>query len=99
MADPGSVLLVDEIENGLHHSVLDELWFMIAEAAKENGCQIIATTHSYEAIKALVKGVDKSSSQKDFSFIRLDKIGDSVNTCVYDYEDMDEAFYAGLEVR
>ena len=31
---PGGVVLVDEIENGLHHSVLSDVWRVIAKAAR-----------------------------------------------------------------
>ena len=99
LADPGCVLLIDEIENGLHYSVYEELWSVIAEAAKTNGCQIIATTHSYETIAALSMGANNASRQDDFSFIRLERKGDEIITNVYKYDDMEDALYAELEVR
>jgi len=99
LADPGCVLLVDEIENGLHYSVLEELWSVIAEASKVNSCQIIATTHSYEAIRALATGAKNSSRKDDFGYIRLERKGDLIKTKKYDYEDMADALSAELEVR
>lgn len=99
LAEPGSVLLIDEIENGLHYSVLEELWSSITEAAKTNGCQIIATTHSYEAINALTKGVSNSSRKEEYSFIRLENDGEEIITNIYDYDDMTDALFAELEVR
>ncbi len=47
----GGVVLIDEIENGLHYSALRELWGAIYEASQAAGVQIFATTHSYECIK------------------------------------------------
>jgi hypothetical protein len=47
----GGVVLIDEIENGLHYSALPELWGAIYEASQAAGVQIFATTHSYECIK------------------------------------------------
>ena len=48
---PGGVVLVDEVENGIHHSVLSKVWKSIATAAERFDTQIFATTHSYECIE------------------------------------------------
>lgn len=48
----GGVLLVDEIENGLHHSVLPKVWRVIDKAAADFGVQVFATTHSFECVEA-----------------------------------------------
>ena len=49
---PNGVVLVDEVENGIHHSVLPDIWRAIDEAAKQFHTQIFATTHSFECIEA-----------------------------------------------
>ena len=49
---PNGVVLVDELENGIHHSVLPDVWRAIDEAAKQFHTQIFATTHSFECIEA-----------------------------------------------
>ena len=48
----GGVLLVDELENGLHHSVLPDVWRVIDKASADFGVQVFATTHSFECIEA-----------------------------------------------
>jgi AAA15 family ATPase/GTPase len=48
----GGVVLVDEIENGLHHSVLTKVWRAVGEASRRSNTQIFATTHSWECIRA-----------------------------------------------
>ncbi len=45
------VVLVDEIENGIHHSVLPEVWKVINRAAENFNVQVFATTHSYECMR------------------------------------------------
>jgi predicted ATPase len=47
-------LLIDELEAGIHPSVLPEVVARLLAAAKAAGVQIIATTHSLEAIDALI---------------------------------------------
>ncbi|MBE5842694.1 MAG: hypothetical protein E7302_00785 [Butyrivibrio sp.] len=99
LAMPGCVILVDEIENGLHYSCLEEMWTVISEAAKINNCQIIATTHSYESITASTLGAKNSGREKEYSYIRLEKRNENNIALYYDYEDMSEAIEAELEVR
>ncbi len=50
--NPGSILLVDEMENGIHHISQRKLWEMLFKLSVEFEIQIIATTHSLEMIKA-----------------------------------------------
>ena len=47
------VLLIDEIENGFHYSVQEDMWRMILTAAKDDGTQFFFTTHSYEVLESL----------------------------------------------
>lgn len=48
----GGVLLVDEIENGIHYSAQDGLWRLLIDAAVRFNVQIFATTHSSDCIRA-----------------------------------------------
>ena len=48
----GGTLLVDEVENGIHHSMVAELWHFIYETARDLDVQVFATTHSYECLQA-----------------------------------------------
>ncbi len=49
----GGVLLVDEIDTGLHYSVMSDMWRLIFNAAKELDVQVFATTHSYDCVYSL----------------------------------------------
>lgn len=49
----GGVLLIDEIENGLHYSSLEILWKSLLKVAQAYNVQLFVTTHSNECIKAL----------------------------------------------
>jgi len=48
----GGLILIDEIENGVHYSALKALWKGFYELCLETGAQVIATTHSLECIEA-----------------------------------------------
>lgn len=47
-----SVLLIDEIENGIHYTAHKEFWQHLFKLCKELNVQVFATTHSLEMIKA-----------------------------------------------
>ena len=90
------IVLVDEIENGIHHSIVPELWRVIGEVARRLDVQIIATTHSAEFFEA----AHKSLSDEDFRYHRIDLKRSGENRCVtYVPEAMDGAVYHGFEVR
>ena len=46
------ILLVDEIENGIHHTSQGEFWRVLFRLAVELDTQIFATTHSLEMLQA-----------------------------------------------
>jgi AAA15 family ATPase/GTPase len=47
------ILLIDEIENGIHYSIQREFWKAILSVTRDLNVQIFATTHSREMIEAL----------------------------------------------
>jgi predicted ATPase len=51
----GGVLLVDEIDTGLHYSVMTDMWRLIFGAAKEFDVQVFATSHSEDCVHSLAK--------------------------------------------
>ena len=66
----GSIYLVDEIENGLHHRILDIVWKAILQACKERSIQLITTTHSEDVIKSLVAAEDSKEDRIRFYIIQ-----------------------------
>jgi hypothetical protein len=49
----GGVLLVDEVDTGLHFSVMSDMWKLVIRRATEAGIQVFATTHSWDCIEGL----------------------------------------------
>lgn len=95
---PHGVVLVDEMENGLHYTVLPKVWQAIAEAARHFNTQVFATTHSLECIVAAHEAFSKGSVY-DFRLHRLDRVGDEIRIVTYDQEALAAALETGLEVR
>ena len=52
-ATQGGFLLIDEIENGLHWSVLPKVWRFLVDTAQALDVQVFATTHSKDCLEAL----------------------------------------------
>ncbi len=92
------VVLVDEIENGLHHSILTNVWRAIGEVAREFNTQVFATTHSRECIVEAHEAFAKSECY-DFRLHRLERIRGTIHAVTYDREALAAAIEAGLEVR
>ncbi len=92
------VVLVDEIENGLHHTILPKVWQAIGKAARQFNVQVFATTHSLECIKAAHKAFS-GSEQYDFRLYRLERVNESIRVITYDQETLEAAIETGLEVR
>jgi len=97
--NPHSIVLIDEIETGFHHSMYSQLWNTIAQAAYDNNCQIIATTHSYECIVGAVDGIERAGRSSAFCYYRLDK--NDMGNQVYRYSDdlLQTAVATDMEVR
>jgi len=51
-------LLIDEIDTGLHHTVMRKMWRLVFEAAKRLNVCVYATTHSYDCVHALATIAD-----------------------------------------
>lgn len=65
-------MLVDEIDTGLHYSVMSEMWELVVKTAIKSNIQIFATTHSLDCIRGLATLCE---SHPEFaSEIRLHKI-------------------------
>lgn len=92
------VVLIDEIENGLHHSVLVNVWQAIGEAARRFNTQVFATTHSRECVVAAHKAFTESDVY-DFRMHRLERVDEIIRAVTYDEETLEAAIEAELEVR
>ena len=92
-------LLVDEISNGFHHSVMTDLWKVIINAAIRNNTQLFVTTHDLDSIKGL-----RNATLEDFkdyvSAFKLLKTQDGeLKSFHYSLESLDYSINQEIEVR
>ena len=98
------VLLIDEVDNGLHVSTIKHMWEMILEHSAMCGTQIFATTHNADVIRLLTEVLSSNSSANDgdniaacFALEKLDS--DEVKVFRYSHEDLVKSENSGIDIR
>lgn len=99
MQNKNSIILIDEIENGLHYSMQAAFWKVLADTAKKSNTQIIATSHSYECIAHAIEGISEAGMLDDFSLHRLERNRDKNHAIQYSGELLKSAVDSSMEVR
>jgi hypothetical protein len=94
----GGVVLIDEIENGLHYSVQKQVWQVIAQAARRADVQVFATTHSWECIQN-AHSAFLETPPYDLRLFRLDRVDSEVQVATSDETTLGTSMDMNLEVR
>lgn len=75
----GGVILIDELSNGFHYSVMKSMWDIVIRAAIKNDVQIFATTHDEDSIKGFQEAagaIRKENEDEIASAFKLQRIAD-----------------------
>jgi energy-coupling factor transporter ATP-binding protein EcfA2 len=91
----GGVLLVDEIDTGLHYSVLVDMWRLVLETARNLDVQVFATTHSRDCYEALAAVTEPGRTEISLQRIERGK----VEAVAFTELEIRQAADRGLEVR
>lgn len=92
------ILLIDEIEIGLHYSVLPDIWKLIFKTAKDLNVQVFATTHSYDCIEAFVQAaIDDEESEGNL--IRLENKNGAIKAVTFSESELETVTRRNIEVR
>ncbi len=73
------VILIDEIENGIHYTKLKDIWKAIIEIVQKEKIQLFVTTHDKETIEAL----NEASEELGFEDITSIKLKKDKNNVIY----------------
>ncbi len=92
------ILLIDEIENGIHYSVQPELWQLIFQLARRLNVQVFATTHSWDCIEGFQKAAQEDK-QEEGMLIRLSLKKGEIGATLFDEEELGIATREQIEVR
>ena len=93
------MLLIDEAENGIHHTVQGDFWRMILNTARANDVQVLATTHGWDCIRGFAQA---ASADRDAEgvLVRLEKDAEGgLRAVEYSEEELKTAAEQGIEVR
>ncbi len=91
------ILVIDELENGLHYTMHPKVWDIVFRLAKKLNVQVFATTHSWDCIRGFE--VAWREHLDEGTFFRLDMKEDQVKATYYDHEILQDAIIADVEVR
>ena len=92
-------LLVDEISNGFHYSVMCNLWKVLINAAIRNNTQLFITTHDTDSIKGLRDAALYKFDNIVAAFKLLKTSDDELKAYHYSLESLDYSINQEIEVR
>ena len=93
----GGLLAIDEIEHGLHHLVLPNLWRQVQTMTAERDAQVFATTHSQECLDA---ALDAFAGESDRLAVHvLSRHDDGVRAVTYSGRTLEAAREINLDLR
>ena len=92
------ILLVDEIENGIHWSVMPDVWRFIVKVARRLNVQVFSTTHSNDCLKSFHIGT-KGNDDMDGVAIRIERRDGEFNAELFDENRLAVVVGEGIEIR
>ena len=93
-------LLIDEAENGIHHSVQRDYWRMVFETAQANNVQVLATTHSFDCLRGFAQAMT-DCEEVDGALVRLERENGTLHAVEYSERNIKVAAKQriGIEMR
>ena len=93
------LLLVDEISNGFHYSVMCNLWNVLINAAVKNNTQLFVTTHDIDSIKGLKDAAIGKYESLISSFKLLKSPEGELKAYHYSLEGLNYSINQEIEIR
>ncbi|HBL76144.1 MAG: hypothetical protein A2W90_08865 [Bacteroidetes bacterium GWF2_42_66] len=93
------ILLIDEFENGLHHSVQEKLWEIIFNLSFKLNVQVFATTHSEDCISGFQNILNSPSNSIEGKLIRLDNVDGKIKQVEFTKNELQIASNKRIEIR
>lgn len=94
----GGVLLIDEVENGIHFAAQQRLWELTFRLAHRLDAQVFATTHSWDCIEAFQQAAALDENEEAV-LVRLDVHEDAVSPTTFSERDLAIVTREQIEVR
>jgi hypothetical protein len=94
---PQGIVLIDEIENGLHYDHLRTIWSSLLKICRQQNTQIFASTHSQECLNAASETIREN--EDDFALIRTERGDGSCRAQAFGGRQFHSAIEQNIEVR
>ncbi len=91
-------LLIDEVENGIHHSIFENFWRNVLQMADENSVQVIATTHSFDCVKGFARAA-VDFPKIEGVLVRMESFERKNYVISYSESELEVVSDQGIEVR
>ena len=92
------LLLIDEIDTGLHYTILERMWDFLYKTAQEFNVQVFAATHSSDCVKSLASICqDHTLDQSKVTIHRIEK--DKKSSIPYSEEEIKILSLNSIEAR
>jgi len=96
--EPGKLVIIDEIDSGLHHTVMKGLWESILALSEEYDFQVFCSTHNEEMLGETLTAF--SNERDALRVYRISRNGVGVvSQQMYDYKMLQDANSMGMDVR
>ena len=97
------ILLIDELENGLHHAAILPLLKALLTLSRDQGMQVFVTTHSIGTLESLLRALREEEFSEHRTTtncytLQRDKDG-LVRPYRYEYEQFEHCIRHGIEIR
>ncbi|BCL82018.1 ATP-binding protein [Ktedonobacteria bacterium brp13] len=96
------ILLIDEVENGLHYSAHADIWKLIFHIAHKLNIQVFATTHSWDSVVAFQQASQQNCDEgfsDDAFLVRLENRNGDIGATIFDEQQLQIATREQIEVR
>lgn len=91
-------LLIDEAENGIHHSVQRDYWRMVFETAQANNVQVLATTHSFDCLRGFAQAMT-DCKEIDGALVRLERENGTLRAVEYSERNIKAAAKQRIDIE
>lgn len=98
-AAAGGLVLLDEVDGGLHHRALPAFWRAVRRMATEFDAQVFAVTHSMECIRAAIDAFDRDESSLAVHGLYRPSDGNGSRAVTYVDETLQAAIETNMEFR
>lgn len=99
----GGVVLIDELSNGFHYSVMKPMWDIVIRAAIKNDVQIFATTHDIDSIKGFRDAAMNMKDENEVDIAQAFKLqrvkDDELKAYCFTIDQLDYAIEQEMELR